>query len=592
MTHNRRWGFGWRFGIFALIVIMAAILLNRVVAGLGAGRFDLTEDKIYSVSSVSREIMRELKVPVKVNLYITGADKMPSQWKTLEQDVVDKLREFEVASNGMLTFAVYDPSTDPELAKKLEEKQVFPFPVQSVTQDEFALKNVYSAIGISYLDKEEEVLPRVVPQTLGNMEYELISRVYRLTLEKPPHVALYAPLESVDPQIAQMLAQMGRPVPPTRDDYNLLEEILGGEKYQVTRTEITQRSPIPEEATTLVIVDPRELNERQLYEIGRRIAGGANAVIAAQKRSFAYQPARRAAAANELALEVTANDAELKINDILDDYGVTIDDEILMDESHGILSIQSEATLGGFLRVPVNTPVELPIQIQVRQEDMNEDLSITGQLSSVLYLWGSPLGVDQTRLKENGLTSSVLMTSSSKSWLVPARSGAFSGADFQPPAQYADKQPLAMLLEGQFPDPFKDKPRPEWLKEQPSPTNPMPEPDMPDTPAAPLQPKPARVLVTGCARMWSNNGVQVGSNALFFLNAVDGLTLGDRLIFIRSKVATERSVKEVSSAMIAVSKFLVTFLIPILLIAFGIARFLWRRRDAERYLRGLEPAAS
>lgn len=591
MSTNKKMGFGWRFTAFAVISIAVVVMLNRTVAQLNLGRFDLTEDKLYSVSEVSKEILGGLKERVQVNVYITARDKMPTEWKTLEQDITDKLQELSIASNGMLQFAVTDPAADPELAQHLEQKQILPFPVQTFAQDEIALKNIYSALGISYLDKEEEVINHVVPQSLPNMEYDLLSRIFRLMREEPPHVAIYAPLEQIEPQLAQMLRQMGRPVPADRDDYSVLEQVLMQDKFRVTRTQITQQSPIPEDADLLLVVDPRTLNDRQLYEIGHRVAGGLNTIIAVQQRTFNYQPSQ--SANRQMAIDVSANDQAPNINTVLEDWGVGIDSDILMDENHGILSIQTEASVGGGLfRMPISTPVELPVQIEVVQENLNRDLSITGQLSSILYLWGTALDLDQTRINELGLQSRVLMTSSDRSWTVPAPEGPLDPMVFAGTDSYGEKLPLAILLDGQFPDPFADQERPQWPQTPPDPNNPVPQPNMPDTPVTELEPKPARVLVTGCARMWSNNGIQVGSNGMFFLNSVDALTLGDQLINIRSKTMTERRIKEVTPGARTASKVVVTFLIPVLLAVFGILRFAWRRREAERYLRNLDKGAT
>jgi ABC-type uncharacterized transport system involved in gliding motility auxiliary subunit len=565
-------------------------LLNRAVSQLNMGRFDLTEDGLYSVSDVSKEILGELQERVQVNVYMSSRDKMPTEWKSLEQDITDKLQELSIASNGMLQYAVTDPAEDPELAQHLEQKNILPFPVQTIAQEEIAVKNIYSALGISYLDKEEEIINHVVPQSLPNLEYEMISRIFRLMRDEPPHVAIYAPLEQIEPQLAQMLRQMGRPVPPDRDDYSVLEQALMQEKFQVTRTQITQQSPIPEDADLLVVVDPRELNERQLYEIGRRVAGGLNTIIAVQQHTFNYQPTRTAN--REMAIDVSVNDLNPNINNILENWGVTVDSDILMDESAGILSIQSEAEIGGMFRMPISTPVNLPVQIEVLQENLNQDLSITGQLSTILYLWGTGLVEDQTRLKELGLTSNVLMTSSDRSWTAPAPEGQISPTFFDTPPEFGPKMPLAVLLEGQFSDPYEGQDRPAWPQTPQDPNNPVPQPNMPDTPEVPLEPQPARLLITGCARMWSNNGIQVNTNGMFFLNSIDALTLGDQLINIRAKTMTERRIDEVEPGARTVSKILVTFLVPVLLAVYGILRFAWRRREADRYLTNLDKGAA
>jgi hypothetical protein len=87
-----------------------------------------------------------------------------------------------------------------------------------------------------------------MPETVQELEYQLVSTVYKLTQEKAPVVALVAPKEAVniDPQMRQILMQMGQPIPQTEDPYEVLEQILREQKYDVQRVELTKESFLPE----------------------------------------------------------------------------------------------------------------------------------------------------------------------------------------------------------------------------------------------------------------------------------------------------------------------------------------------------------
>src|SRR5690606_9474437 len=113
------------------------------------------------------------------------------------------------------------------------------------------------------------IIAPVMPETMTNLEYQLVNTVYKLTREKPAVVALVAPKEAlnIDPQMRQLLMQMGQRVPESEDPYEILQMVLEQEKYQVERVELTADSPLPEEYDTLVVVNPRNFNERQLWEI-------------------------------------------------------------------------------------------------------------------------------------------------------------------------------------------------------------------------------------------------------------------------------------------------------------------------------------
>ena len=68
-------------------------------------------------------------------------------------------------------------------------------------------------------------------------------------------------------------------------------------------------------------------------------------------------------------------------------------------------------------------------------------------------------------------------------------------------------------------------------------------------------------------------------NATFFLNIVDWLTMGDALIGIRTREKTERPIPtELSDKKKAFIRYINIFGVSILIILFGLVKFLLRRR--------------
>jgi ABC-type transport system involved in multi-copper enzyme maturation permease subunit len=191
------------FGAVALSLAIG-LMANWLLAGQGLGRFDLTQDKVYTLSESSTKILRGLDVPAQVKLYITPSDKMPTEMKNLERDLLDKLNEMSLASRGNLkaraihmeTANVIEPlgalpeqggdEKEEAIEKRLLDKGVRPFSVQALREDEVVNKLVYSAIGVAYKDKEEEILPRVLPQDLDTLEYRLVNTIYKLSRPKQP----------------------------------------------------------------------------------------------------------------------------------------------------------------------------------------------------------------------------------------------------------------------------------------------------------------------------------------------------------------------------------------------------------------------
>ena len=581
------------FATAVAICCAIGLLFNWLVTGTSLARWDITEDKVFTVSDASKSILSKVDTPVQVKLYISQRDEMPTGMTQLEQNIKDKLEELRLASGGKLEYStVYlraanalpeeETKTEKEgeeteekvIEKRMLEKGVEPFSVRAMSEDAVTSKIIYSSIGVGYKDKKEEIIPQIMPENIDELEYRLVSTIYKLTREKQPVVALVAPKEAVtiDPQYRRMLEQMGQPVPSSDDPYVYLEQVLRYEKYDVRRVELTQESPLPDEYDTLVVVNPRELNERQRWEINRVLDAGKSVVMAVQNYEWDYRPTRTG-------MSVDKREEKPQVNELLKEYGLSVSDDILMDVNHVPLTVQSsanslQALLGG------GQTVNLPTHILVNSSSMAQDNSITSRLSSVFYLWGSPLSLDQDTLKKYGLEAKTLMSTTDRAWSVPA-SQKLTNASFEPPAS-GKQLPLMVMVTGQFPDAFKDKTRPAWPLEQQMPGQPPKPPKPEDGEAKPITPAPGKLVLFGCSEIFRKNFLQRG-NLDLFLNSVDAVSLGDEIVNVRSRKPIDRMIDMPNATKKNIWKFVNYTLAAAIMTIIGVTQAVLRRRARNAY---------
>jgi len=261
-----------------------------------------------------------------------------------------------------------------------------------------------------------------------------------------------------------------------------------------------------------------------------------------------------------------------------------------MDNNHETVAIPSRKNIGMF-SVIQNQPVKLPIHIRVLEKNMNKEVSITDQLSSLFYLWGTSLNVDAEKLKSLNLNYRILASSGDVSWTIPFKEKPIDKSDITSKLHdIKPNQPLIALVEGKFPFPYAGKYIPEW-PEKSSSHNPM----MEETPeqegdkeahegtAPEIECVPAKAIISGCAEMFKDQIILSGGNPLFFLNAIDSLTLGEELISIRSKGKAAEFIGQVSSGTKLFYKFFVVFFISLLWIVFGVFRVYMRKRRRAMY---------
>lgn len=560
-----------RFIAITIIFFLIAAFANLVASGFSAARFDLTEERLFTVSQASKNILAQLKAPVMVKYYVTSKGRIPTSMKNLERDVTDKLEELRIASNNRLIYEVVDPSANPELQKKIRQKGIAPFQVQSFEKDEIAIQLVYSSLSIAYLDRPELVINPIHSQNLSNLEYELISKVYKLSLDRMPTVALYAPGEVTSPQSPGMEK---RP-PAIIDKYSKLERLLKHEKYDVMRINLDRESPIPEGTDTLVIARPRWLNERQRYEINRFLVNGGNVILAIQNYAAHYL------SSGVSGVEVIPVALFPQINRLIEGYGVTVEDAILMDTEQEVLSLPVRPQVRGLSTSPQNMPVKLPIQVRATPE-VGEGLAITNKIASLLYLWGSPLVVNSDIIKDVGLKVSRLVSSSAESWSIPYRKGiVLTNATMTPRVDVGgEKKPLAVLIEGVFPDLFEGKYVPLWPDDE----------SYEEVQSSMVKDNQSqgKMIVIGNGEMFNNGFLEALSNGVFILNSVDSLSIGNEIINVRARFQSERRIRKVTPSKKLSYRFFVIFFMPIVVIIAGIIRFLMRRKEKMDYVRMLK----
>src|SRR5712692_3372561 len=502
------------FLVAVALCVGIGLIANWLLAGQNLGRFDLTKDKIYTLSEASVKILKNLKAPVHVNLYITPKDKMPTEMQRLEQDILDKLDEMRLASKEQLiakaihmeaSSVLQQPGKEAAegsgesegLEKRLLDKGVRPFSVQALREDEVVNKLVYAALGIAYKDKDEEIIPRMLPDDLETLEYRLINTLYKLSREAPPVVALIAPKDTpnIPPYMRQLYAQMGRPLPRTDDPYEALERLLHYEKYDVRRVELASDAVIPAETTTVLVVNPQNLSDRQRWELNRALYEGKSVFLALQQYRWNYNVVRQA-------ISVSKDDQKPDVNPWLSQYGLELDPAILMDVNHQSLTVREADNLMSAL-TGSGVTLNLPLHIMISQDTMNRKISITSNLSPLFYLWGSALKLQPDVLGRHQLEYSVLFSTSPRAWTI-APEAQLTANDLQPPVQ-GQQQPLAVLVRGQFPDVYAGQERPAWPPPAPSTGRPSTPPPQEDAAAAAPTPAPGKLLVVGNAQMFHRN---------------------------------------------------------------------------------------
>jgi ABC-type uncharacterized transport system involved in gliding motility auxiliary subunit len=109
MVGRRATRYGLNAVVYTIIFILILIAINYISSQHHA-RFDLTAEKVYSLSSQSQQVVKNLKEPLKMYGFFQGG----------ENDRARRLYEEYAYASPKVTFEMVDPDKHPELAEKFK----------------------------------------------------------------------------------------------------------------------------------------------------------------------------------------------------------------------------------------------------------------------------------------------------------------------------------------------------------------------------------------------------------------------------------------------------------------------------------------
>ena len=521
------------------LLCTAAFVLAFLISGRIWVRMDLTRNKAYTISDVSRNLYKEIADQMTITYFVS--DKL-CQAYPLPGEIADLLREYAAYSRGKIRFIQKDPAKA-ELLRKVEELGIAPQQIQVVEKNESTIATVYTGILIEYLDREE-VIPVVF--SLDTLEYDLSSRIRSL-------------VRNTERELGVIVADASK---QWNTEYGLLnrELLLSGFKVRL----INPGDEIPNTLPALFVLGGAgDLDEYSLYLIDRFIMGGGRVFFALDGVIVDTRGSLEAQAVQDKGLLA-----------MLANYGVVLRRALVLDRSALTLTFQTQSENGTFIR-----SVRYPEWIGVQEKGGNPNHPVTARFGGLDLYWASPLELSPP----SGVSGEILFSSTETAWLQTEKfiTNPNLISQFETEADKTrGKKILGVSLSGVFPSAFEGRPIP--LRE--SSRGQGASPDVPSESSGIVK-KPSRLIVVGDADfagnlMQANRGE--GRNLDFLVRAAEWLSSDDDIISIRNREASSGRLDRITDpekrgAVMAFSRGFNTIVIPLGIVVTGL--FLALRRN-------------
>jgi ABC-type uncharacterized transport system involved in gliding motility auxiliary subunit len=257
----RRTGFGVG-GLIALAVLFLAVVMlsNLLLRGM---RLDLTQNRLYTLSPGTSEVLAQLKEPV--NLYFYFSRDVAAKQAPLLLPYATRVREFleETAarSGGKVRLRVIDPQPFSD-----EEDRAGGFGLLSL-QPAAGEPLFFGLAGTNSTDGRS-VIPNFQADRESFLEYDVAKLIHELGTPKKPVIGLISSLD-MQGQFNPMTGQMGEPWP-------IIAEI---DQLFTLRALTPDAAQIDQDVDVLMLVHPKSLPQKTLYAIDQFVMRGGRVLL-------------------------------------------------------------------------------------------------------------------------------------------------------------------------------------------------------------------------------------------------------------------------------------------------------------------------
>lgn len=321
MSNNKNQAQNRKRSLLRLMGGIAIILIINLAGTLGFFRLDLTQEKRYTLSENTRDLLRSLDDIVYFKIYLDG--ELPASYKKLQNSVREMLDEFRAYNKSNIEYEFIDPAegkdkrTLNDFYNELVGKGLQPSIDRQQSSTSTEQRVIWPCALVTYKTRETPVnfiqsgqkndKEILINESLESLEFNLIDAIRRLTIREKPAIAFIEGHGEAD-------AMMTEGITRSLTDY-----------YVVKRLKINQKLDALKDIKAIIIAGPDSAyNEKDKFIIDQFIMKGGRVLWlidgTATNMDSLQTRAETVAIANELNLE-----------DMLFKYGARINNNLLLD---------------------------------------------------------------------------------------------------------------------------------------------------------------------------------------------------------------------------------------------------------------------
>ena len=519
--------------LFLVLITLSNILFKHT-------RLDLTENKIYTLSESTRNIVSAVDQPLNLYLFFTQESSSHNPYyRKYYQRVREILEEYKLYAGNKLRLHFIDPKPFSE-----DEDRASGFGIQRIPLEDSG-DVLYFGLAGSNAVGDVEKIPFLDPRREVFLEYDIDKLLYTLMNPEKPIIGLMSTLP--------MYPVAGLGARSQKEPWVIIEQIEQLFEVQLVFTDSEQ---IDEKIDVLMVVHPKNLEDKTLYAIDQYVMKGGNAV-------FFVDPY---AEVEDIPLpdDMPMQDLTIKsssLNTLFKKWGFEVAERtVVTDFNHGLQ-----------ISVPGQSPQRNILYLGLNKNSIDRDDVVTSALEQINFAMASHIQVTD----KDKIEMTPLMHTSKESSLLPLNILRFMSdpSELEKGFRASEEEyPIVARIKGEVDSAFDGPPKEEDESEEGTEEDDLnnedetakeekerktDESDLP--PHIAKSDGPVNLLVVADVdilsdRLWvvvQNFFGQrlyqpIANNRDFIINAIDNMTGGKDLIGIRSRASFNRPFTKVT----------------------------------------------
>ena len=364
------------FTLYISILVGILLLLN-LIGRNWYKRFDLTDNKMYSLSKSSEDVVGKIDDLLTMKVYFS--DDLPGELSNTQRFLQDLLEEYEAQSDN-IRFFFTNPESNEALEEEARKDGIQPVQMQVVEDDKLEIKRVYLGMVMLYEDKKETI---PVIQTATGLEYLITTKIKTLVNKDKKTIGIANLSSSTELKTENLSNQL-------RQHHNTQNVDLSSEGLL-----------IDENIDVLLVSGATDtIDSITISNLNSFLESGRGVFIAQSGVSTDMQI--------QQATPINSN-----IFGFLKSYGLNVNQNLVLDKSCGRVQVQQQM---GFIRM--NVPMEYPF-LPIIKKFNNQELVVSG-LEQIHLFFPSEISLD-TALSNSVAGVVDLFSSSNRSAIMSGR---------------------------------------------------------------------------------------------------------------------------------------------------------------------------